>query len=742
MNAFTLFGEIKADTGAFEKSLYDSNKRLLETEKALDKVVDKSIELGDTSATVGRRYEKLNEQIAAQKTRLLDAAVAYEKNDITAKQYATTVISVHKQVDTLTARIKDAAARTRELDETGLTHFQNQIKGATSAVQDNINTLLAARQAASSVTVQNKSNDLFGNLSGFQKKQLSFQANDVITGLLSGQPITQILAQQGGQIVQVFQQGKSAAEGTAVAANAAAVAETKFAASAQTAAIAQGEVAAASQATAAATTEGAAAMTVFGVALVPIATLLAAGVVTILAAKKATEDILKTAKDRLAAEEAVAGALNKQYLAAKALKEELASQNYDSQFSQYLKSAGDGPTGISVLQKAQADLQRQYDANQKSVNDEITRRAAEADQQGLTGGVRTKFLGGAVPSGFSESQKGLESQIKGINEQVNQLRSALPSTVDVYQKQLDDLVKAQAENNKVIQKAAEDRKQLIAQQNQEETALLKSKYSVQEAQLKLYLQTTAASQAKSIIATTALQTQELDAQLSSTKRYYNALIANAQTATERQQAESNKRIAIAQLESQKQIAAINKVIQLQEIASTRFSTGIQIGDLRTQAKEFQQGYLNPKGSVSDDLQRKLDSIQSGLPLKTIVAGYASGGGLGGHASELGGLSPIFKQIRDTSKLSALDQQKFDAEVIKATNGLNPADLTEGQRNLAATARQREADRLQTGLKDAIDELNKNVKSGSIVHIVDDSNGKAKVENRPTSATTANFYPSN
>jgi hypothetical protein len=41
-------------------------------------------------------------------------------------------------------------------------------------------------------------------LSSFQKTNLSFQANDVISGLLSGQNPTQIAAQQGGQIAQIF----------------------------------------------------------------------------------------------------------------------------------------------------------------------------------------------------------------------------------------------------------------------------------------------------------------------------------------------------------------------------------------------------------------------------------------------------------------------------------------------------------------------------------------------------------
>ena len=41
-------------------------------------------------------------------------------------------------------------------------------------------------------------------LSSFQKQNLSYQVNDVLTGLASGQNPSQILAQQGGQIAQIF----------------------------------------------------------------------------------------------------------------------------------------------------------------------------------------------------------------------------------------------------------------------------------------------------------------------------------------------------------------------------------------------------------------------------------------------------------------------------------------------------------------------------------------------------------
>lgn len=50
-------------------------------------------------------------------------------------------------------------------------------------------------------------------LAGHQLTNLSFQLNDVVTGLLSGQRPLQILAQQGGQVFQILQQGSGGVSG-------------------------------------------------------------------------------------------------------------------------------------------------------------------------------------------------------------------------------------------------------------------------------------------------------------------------------------------------------------------------------------------------------------------------------------------------------------------------------------------------------------------------------------------------
>lgn len=53
--------------------------------------------------------------------------------------------------------------------------------------------------------VKSQQSSKAGGLAQYQLTNLSFQANDVITGILSGQPLGQIAAQQGGQIFQILQ---------------------------------------------------------------------------------------------------------------------------------------------------------------------------------------------------------------------------------------------------------------------------------------------------------------------------------------------------------------------------------------------------------------------------------------------------------------------------------------------------------------------------------------------------------
>jgi len=112
-------------------------------------------------------------------------------------------------------------------------------------------------------------------LSGFQKQNLSYQINDVLTGFASGQNPTQILAQQGGQIAQIFDPKQ---------------------------------------------------ITAFTAAYGGLVSILGVGAAAIALTYKITGDIRKEAEHNLEVQTKITGEFNKQRIAAKELEREFAEQ--------------------------------------------------------------------------------------------------------------------------------------------------------------------------------------------------------------------------------------------------------------------------------------------------------------------------------------------------------------------------------------------------------------------------------
>lgn len=121
-SVFQLWGEIKANTQDFESSLRNAEQRLKATEQAIGATEARAKGLGQTSATTARQYEKLNERITQQRDKLLQAATAYQRGDISAKQFANALNSVGQAASNVDSRIKDSQAR--------LTDFGNRVKTA------------------------------------------------------------------------------------------------------------------------------------------------------------------------------------------------------------------------------------------------------------------------------------------------------------------------------------------------------------------------------------------------------------------------------------------------------------------------------------------------------------------------------------------------------------------------------------------------------------------------------------
>jgi hypothetical protein len=396
-SVFDIFGSINLETGAFDGALQRSVGRLKAADAALDSTIARSNKLGDTSATVARRYEKLSEQIQVQRNKLLDHALAFEKGEISAKKFAQVTTSVEKATAGLTSRIKDARARLQELDDTGLTHFEQSISkavdNANAKLQSFRQNLLAAQGGGGGTT------DLFGKLSGFQKTQLSFQANDIITGLASGQNPTQILAQQGGQIFQIFQQTKTAQEGVAAATKDAALAQRVFAAE--------------SNAAAKAIAETSATTTILGYSWVGLGATVAAVGVGLLAIHTAVKDIEEAAQKRLKREEQITAEYNRQNLALADLNKRLKEGAESRAFGSF--AGGDDvlglKTGLETRQQQRSQLASEVQFKQNRYNKLLELPGLPAD-----------VLKEAFPKEAEDRLAKLDDEIVSITERLAALK--------------------------------------------------------------------------------------------------------------------------------------------------------------------------------------------------------------------------------------------------------------------------------------------------------------------------------
>lgn len=110
-NAFTLFGEITADTSQLQSGLDRVEQRLRQTEAAMGATEKAGSDLGVSSATTARTFEKVNSVLAEQQRRLDAATDAYTAGDISAKQFATILSQVDRAVASANNKVKDTAAR-------------------------------------------------------------------------------------------------------------------------------------------------------------------------------------------------------------------------------------------------------------------------------------------------------------------------------------------------------------------------------------------------------------------------------------------------------------------------------------------------------------------------------------------------------------------------------------------------------------------------------------------------------
>jgi hypothetical protein len=555
----------------------DAHSKLIALQKEVSKTEAASNKLGDTSATVGRRYEKLNEQIDFQRVRLNQASAAYAAGEINARKYGSTVASVETQIRSLTSRLADANARVRELDAKGLTHFQQLIRGAIPTSGNFISTgaqsyRLSPRIEGFAAAAEAKGHG--GGLFDIERSRPFMGAGPIINAAGLRQygvdetigNVLVVAARESGLIktnaegasvathaiadsMRIFSRDSvvaAAAAGaistgeaaTASAAGAAAVSQTEFAASATEAAVAT-EATAVSETTVKSAAESAAAfeaafaasateasvateataasITVAGVALVPLVATLAVATVAITAAYEFSKRLREEAEKRLKVEESIEAAINGQFLKQKQFQDQLRDQAHDLPFDHFVK---DGDTGNLVQRRN--SLQKDIDQSYKSVETEMARRKAEYDSifgpgRQITSDyvARTSEDLGVNPQETAQKQK----DVLALNAELDQR---------AYEKQKDQ----QADFEKFAANTQRQRIDSLNANRQAELANLDRFYKIQESKLNLHLTTENASQIQSLKAVTNLRNQALADQNAANKKYYDALIEAAPSTEE------------------------------------------------------------------------------------------------------------------------------------------------------------------------------------------------------------------
>lgn len=110
-NVYSLFGELRADTSQFQKSLRDAQARLTSANQNLAKTEQQAKDVGKATAVTGRQFEKFKEQTAAAEKKITDAAAAFHKGEINAKKFKSAIESAGKGFGGVDSRLKDMSAR-------------------------------------------------------------------------------------------------------------------------------------------------------------------------------------------------------------------------------------------------------------------------------------------------------------------------------------------------------------------------------------------------------------------------------------------------------------------------------------------------------------------------------------------------------------------------------------------------------------------------------------------------------
>lgn len=633
------------DTNAIDKAVEAYKNKLKELDARLDKTVSASNKLGDSSATVARRYEKLSESIQLNRQRLIENAQAFEKGEINAKKFSAVLASVDRAALSVSGRIKDANARITEISETGRTHFQNQIAGSVT------------NQQASGIR------GALQSLSSYQKTQLSFQANDIISGLAMGQSPLQILAQQGGQIVQIFQMGKMNATGMATAMQA-------------TEEATEGTVTALTAASGATSSMAVS----IAAAVAPFAAIAAAGFAVV----KLSQDIREAAEKRLATELKITAEWNKQINLAGELQKKRDAAAQDRAGDYFLQTGN-----VVTLQRERDQLLKEFNEKAKQVADETRNRNALD--------LGPKYVAGASAAVGYDATKAAEQykQILDYDAKIDQLQRDAAARGSASERLFAEIRDENLKKSiQAAQKAAQEEIELI---RKKDTFALDSVKTLEELKRFQY-RTTAQTQTEAFDREVAIA-RKREELIKAVKQAQETLFDSAISREGKENpflaflGSANKEMR-TMLETAKVLSpALRQAFtqQLQagnrdELYKLRLDTQLDAESLRRQAAEFRQGYRNDL-SDPQTLQKLIDEQLKtlGLGRRLSSATYAYGArGVGAYLGDIG----------DNTLQAVTEKQKAyrDQRLLNLAGSADPKLITERQQDAIASAFEREANR--------------------------------------------------
>lgn len=487
-------------------------------------------------------------------------------------------------------------------------------------------------------------------LSSFQKTNLSYQVNDVLTGLASGQNPTQILAQQGGQIAQIFNPAQ---------------------------------------------------ITAFTAAYGGLVSILGAGTIAIAATYKITGDLRAEAERRLKVEEKITGAINNQILSQKAAlknQEQLrANAQSDFEFNQRLQK--NKSEDLKRERDLLVELNKRLPATSLNSKGETvqnenfarnTQRILELENQ-----LRQNSL-----SNTRDADAAFNQRNENFKKNQENAREAARAEADRRKKQAEDLEKAKSkieEFRKTVSDVFDNVYQKTVSNNPIAVAMLEGDRATK--QLKDTLKTLP-PQFREIGEQAIAMQRELNA-----NALFSASLDNKLNALNlRDEAEDFRSFKSPKITDPAKFFADFIEAGLKQISKDTGGSFIRYNKDSTFGGTFQTDARN-------DLLYSYDRISN------------SNGSFGGFSrrsktfadltekekndfirsstdpdgSNLKFQQKLDRQIFAASNSGALTEEQrriVDRKIISLTQGIDPSKLTEQQRDISATVREREAERIE------------------------------------------------